>query len=104
MEEIDGRKNRDIHKKFAKRLGKIQESDWSDQKYASLKKELKEFSSLFESLETKEGLNSFINKRPRFDRVLYMDGEDLVLGDSLVMTVKDNTTLADIKKAIMKVK
>jgi hypothetical protein len=35
---------------------------------------------------------------------LYMDGDDLIMGDSLVLSIKDDTKISDIKKAILKVK
>jgi len=60
--------------------------------------------TIIKTLQEERQVIAHLNKRPRFDRALYMDGEELILGDSVVLRVKDSTTIADIKKAILKVK
>ena len=105
--QIDGEKKPRMEtlQILRKRAKDLLEASYSDRsKVKDFSKEKNPVETIVKTLTKDRKVNSFINKRPRFDRVLYMDGEDLVLGDSLVMTVKDNTTLADIKKAIMKVK
>ena len=106
-QQIDGEKKPRMEtlQILRKRAKDLLEASYSDRsKVKDFSKEKNPVETIVKTLTKDRKVNSFINKRPRFDRVLYMDGEDLVLGDSLVMTVKDNTTLADIKKAIMKVK
>ena len=106
-QQIDGEKKPRMEtlQILRKRAKDLLEASYSDRsKVKDFSKEKTPVETIVKTLTKDRKVNSFINKRPRFDRVLYMDGEDLVLGDSLVMTVKDNTTLADIKKAIMKVK
>jgi DNA phosphorothioation-dependent restriction protein DptG len=88
-----------------KRAKDLLEASYSDRsKVKDFSKEKSPVETIVKTVTRDNAVKSFINKRPRFDRALYMDGDDLVLGDSLVMTVKDNTTIADIKKAILKVK
>ena len=88
-----------------RRAKDLLEASYSDRsKVKDFSKEKNPVETIIKTLTKDNKVKSFINKRPRFDRALYMDGDDLVLGDSLVMTIKDNTTMADIKKAIMKVK
>jgi|TARA_B100001093_G_C26560499_1_gene898442 hypothetical protein len=88
-----------------RRAKDLLEASYSDKsKVKDFSKEKNPVETIIKTLTKDNKVKSFINKRPKFDRVLFLDGDDLVLGDSLVMTVKDNTTLADIKKAMMKVK
>jgi len=88
-----------------RRAKDLLEASYSDRsKVKDFSKEKSPVETIVKTVTRDNAVKSFINKRPRFDRALYMDGDDLVLGDSLVMTVKDNTTISDIKKAILKVK
>jgi len=88
-----------------RRAKDLLEASYSDRsKVKDFSKEKSPVETIVKTVTKDNAVKSFINKRPRFDRALYMDGDDLVLGDSLVMTVKDNTTISDIKKAILKVK
>lgn len=105
-EELDEKKPRmETIQSLRRRAKDLLEASYSDRsKVKDFSKEKSPVETIVKTVTRDNAVKSFINKRPRFDRALYMDGEDLVLGDSLVMTVKDNTTIADIKKAILKVK
>jgi len=104
--ELDEKKPRmETLQSLRRRAKDLLEASYSDRsKVKDFSKEKNPVETIIKTLTKDNKVKSFINKRPKFDRVLFLDGDDLVLGDSLVMTVKDNTTLADIKKAMMKVK
>jgi hypothetical protein len=105
-QELDEKKPRmENIQSLRKRAKDLLEASYSDRsKVKDFSKEKSPVETIVKTITKDNAVKSFINKRPRFDRALYMDGDDLVLGDSLVMTVKDNTTISDIKKAILKVK
>ena len=105
-EENESKKPRmETIQSLRRRAKDLLEASYSDRsKVKDFSKEKSPVETIVKTVTRDNAVKSFINKRPRFDRALYMDGDDLVLGDSLVMTVKDNTTISDIKKAILKVK
>jgi len=105
-DEMESKKPRmETLQNLRRRAKDLLEASYSDRsKVKDFSKEKNPVETIVKTLTKDNKVKSFINKRPKFDRVLFMDGDDLVLGDSLVMTVNDNTTMADIKKAIMKVK
>lgn len=83
----------------------ILEATFSDRsKIKDFAREKNPVETIIKTLQKDRQVIAHLNKRPRFDRALYMDGEELILGDSVVLRVKDSTTIADIKKAILKVK
>lgn len=104
-EEEDEKPRMETIQALRRRAKDLLEANYSDRsKVKDFSKEKNPVEIIVKTLTQDNAVKSFLNKRPRFDRALYMDGEDLVLGDSFVMTIKDNTTIADIKKAILKVK
>jgi len=105
-DEMESKKPRmETLQTLRRRAKDLLEANYSDRsKVKDFSKEKSPVETIIKTLTKDNKVKSFLNKRPKFDRVLYMDGDELVLGDASVMTIKDGSTIADIKKAILKVK
>jgi len=105
-DEMESKKPRmETLQTLRRRAKDLLEANYSDRsKVKDFSKEKSPVETIIKILTKDNKVKSFLNKRPKFDRVLYMDGDELVLGDASVMSIKDGSTIADIKKAILKVK
>ena len=88
-----------------KNVKDLLEANYNDNsKVKDFTKEKKPVETILKTITSDNKIKAFLKKKPRFDSVLYMDGDDLIMGDSLVLSIKDGTKISDIKKAILKVK
>ena len=88
-----------------KNVKDLLEANYNDNsKVKDFTKEKKPVETILKTITSDNKIKAFLKNKPRFDSVLYMDGDDLIMGDSLVLSIKDGTKISDIKKAILKVK